>query len=138
MAGQTLQIFSSSLRTKSCRATIQLSVLIIVGMVEAFGIVALYGDEGGAGILSDSISKALITTAAGLIIAIPCISIYFILKNRIMGFASVIEVEVENLVTDLYLAGQSTVVAPGDAQENQGAVGSLNENAGTEVPAYAH
>lgn len=75
----------------------------IIGMVEAFGIVALYGDEGGASILSDSISKALITTAAGLIIAIPCISIYFTLKNRIMRFASVIEVEVEELVTRLYL-----------------------------------
>lgn len=54
-------------------------------MVEAFGIVALYGDEGGASVLSDSISKALITTAAGLIIAIPCIAVYFTLKNRIMG-----------------------------------------------------
>lgn len=75
----------------------------IIGMVEAFGIVAAYGDEGGASILSDSISKALITTAAGLIIAIPCISIYFTLKNRIMRLASVIEVEVEELVTRLYL-----------------------------------
>src|SRR5690606_3820285 len=38
----------------------------IVGMIEAFGLVALYGDEGGPSLLSDSISKALITTAAGL------------------------------------------------------------------------
>lgn len=75
----------------------------IIGMVEAFGIVALYGDEGGASILSDSISKALITTATGLIIAIPCVAIYFILKNRIMTLASVIEVEVEELITKLYL-----------------------------------
>ncbi|MCF7730080.1 MAG: MotA/TolQ/ExbB proton channel family protein [Akkermansiaceae bacterium] len=75
----------------------------IIGMVEAFGLVALYGDEGGAAILSDSISKALITTAAGLIIAVPCIAVFYVLKNRIMGFAAVIEVEVEELVTLIYL-----------------------------------
>src|SRR5690606_32105728 len=57
----------------------------IVGMIEAFGLVALYGDEGGSAILSNSISLALITTAGGLIVAIPCIAWYFILKNRIMN-----------------------------------------------------
>ena len=41
------------------------------GYDRAFGLVALFGDEGGASILSDSISKALITTAAGLIVAMP-------------------------------------------------------------------
>jgi biopolymer transport protein ExbB len=75
----------------------------IVGMIQAFGLVALYGDEGGASILSDSISKALITTAAGLIIAAPSIYIYFVIKNRIMSFASKIEVEVENAINALYL-----------------------------------
>ncbi len=75
----------------------------VVGMIEAFGLVALYGDEGGASILSDSISKALITTAAGLIIAVPAIGLYFIIKNRIMALASVLEVEIENAITKLYL-----------------------------------
>lgn len=75
----------------------------VVGMIEAFGLVALYGDEGGASILSDSISKALITTAAGLIIAAPAIALYFIIKNRIMRMASLVEVEVEEVITGLYL-----------------------------------
>lgn len=75
----------------------------IVGMIEAFGLVALYGDEGGASILSDSISKALITTAAGLIIAVPCIAGYFIIKNRIMRLSSVLEVEIENVITEMYM-----------------------------------
>jgi biopolymer transport protein ExbB/TolQ len=75
----------------------------IVGMIEAFTLVALYGDEGGATILSDSISKALITTAAGLIIAAPCIAIYYFIKNRIMRLAFLIEVEIEVLITNLYL-----------------------------------
>ena len=75
----------------------------VVGMIEAFGLVALYGDEGGASILSDSISKALITTAAGLIIAVPAIAAYYLLKNRIMGQASRVEAELEHVVTALFL-----------------------------------
>ena len=75
----------------------------VVGMIEAFGLVALYGDEGGASILSDSISKALITTAAGLIIAAPAIAAYYLLKNRIMGQASRVEAELEHVMTVLYL-----------------------------------
>lgn len=75
----------------------------IVGMIEAFGLVALYGDEGGSAILSDSISKALITTAAGLIIAVPAITGYFIIRNRIMRLASLIEVEIERTITSIYI-----------------------------------
>ncbi len=75
----------------------------IVGMIEAFGLVAMYGDEGGAAVLSDAISKALITTATGLIIAAPSIAVYFIIRKRIMGLASIIEVEIENAITMLYL-----------------------------------
>lgn len=79
----------------------------VVGMIEAFGLVALYGDEGGASILSDSISKALITTAAGLIIAAPAIALYFIIKNRIMKMASLVEVEIEKVITTIYLEDHS-------------------------------
>lgn len=75
----------------------------VVGMIEAFGLVALYGDEGGASILSDSISKALITTAAGLIIAVPAICMFYILKNHITGLASKVEATVEEVLTKLYL-----------------------------------
>lgn len=75
----------------------------VVGMIEAFGLVALYGDEGGASILSDSISKALITTAAGLIIAVPAILLYYVLKNRIMGLSSKVEDSIESVITKLYL-----------------------------------
>ncbi|MBQ7731178.1 MAG: MotA/TolQ/ExbB proton channel family protein [Lentisphaeria bacterium] len=75
----------------------------VVGMIEAFGLVALYGDEGGAAILSDSISKALITTAAGLVIAVPAVAAYYLLKNKIMDQAARVEAELEHAVTVLYL-----------------------------------
>lgn len=75
----------------------------IIGMIEAFALVAIYGDSGGPSILSDSISKALITTAAGLIIAIPTIAIYFVIKRKIKRLSSVIEEEIENAITVIYL-----------------------------------
>lgn len=75
----------------------------IVGMIEAFGLVALFGDEGGASILSDSISKALITTAAGLVVAMPSIAVYFILKSRISNLGSQIEMGIESVVNAIYL-----------------------------------
>lgn len=89
----------------------------VVGMIEAFGLVAMYGDEGGASILSDSISKALITTAAGLIIAVPAIALYFIIKNRITRLASLVEVEIENVITKLYLEDASTAVQPKEEEK---------------------
>ncbi|WP_342990810.1 MULTISPECIES: MotA/TolQ/ExbB proton channel family protein [Bacteroides] len=90
----------------------------VVGMIEAFGLVALYGDEGGASILSDSISKALITTAAGLIIAAPAIALYFIIKNRIMRMASLVEVEIENVITNLYLNDHPVVEETSNQKED--------------------
>ena len=62
----------------------------IVGMIEA-------------SILSDSISKALITTAAGLVVAMPSIAVYFILKSRISNLGSQIEMGIESVVNSIYL-----------------------------------
>lgn len=79
----------------------------IVGMIEAFGLVAIYGDEGGSSLLSNSISLALITTAAGLVIAIPAITIYFYLKRSIKGTATIMEEELEHALTMVYLYKQA-------------------------------
>ena len=89
----------------------------IIGMIGAFAKVALYGDEGGAAVLSEDISKALITTAAGLIIAAPSIAIYFIIKNKIMNQASIIEVEIENTITELFLKKGALESAATDEKE---------------------
>lgn len=90
----------------------------IVGMIEAFGLVALYGDAGGPSMLSDSISKALITTAAGLIIAIPAIAVYFVLKRKIKRSASHIEEELEHAITMLYLSDDSKALIASKEGEN--------------------
>lgn len=75
----------------------------MIGMIEAFSLVAVYGDEGGASLLADSISKALITTAVGLIIAIPALGLYYWMKQRIMGYMSDLETSVETLIDEWFL-----------------------------------
>ncbi len=59
----------------------------MLGMIGAFETVAVAGSMGDASILADDIAKALVTTAVGLVIAIPAVFIYQYLKSQI-GFGS--------------------------------------------------
>jgi biopolymer transport protein ExbB len=63
----------------------------MIGMIESFKLVEVYGDDGGASMLAGSISKALITTAVGLIIAIPGLGLYHWFKFRINYFSETLE-----------------------------------------------
>ncbi len=70
----------------------------MIGMIEAFKLVEVFGDEGGASLLAGSISKALITTAVGLILAIPAVLGYHWARRRVHGIANTVEVETESLL----------------------------------------
>jgi len=61
------------------------------GMIDAFSNIATQGGPGKPDILAAGISQALITTAAGLAIAIPTQAVYFWLKSRIDRFVRVAE-----------------------------------------------
>lgn len=74
----------------------------IIGMIEAFKLVEVYGDDGGASMLAGSISKALVTTALGLIIAIPALGLYHFFKWRIQGLGRLLEEEITH-VTNTWL-----------------------------------
>ncbi|TVR07851.1 MAG: MotA/TolQ/ExbB proton channel family protein [Planctomycetota bacterium] len=54
----------------------------VLGMIAAFQAVAMAGDIGDVSMVADGIYKALATTAAGLIIAIPTLGFYHFLKGR--------------------------------------------------------
>ena len=71
----------------------------IIGMIEAFQKVALMGDTGDASVLADSIGKALITTALGLVIAIPALGVYHYFKSRIAQLGNLLEEEVEEILS---------------------------------------
>lgn len=61
------------------------------GMVEAFSNIALKGGMGKPELLASGISQALITTVAGLVIAIPTQAIYYWFKGKIDGFVKDVE-----------------------------------------------
>jgi biopolymer transport protein ExbB len=54
----------------------------VLGMIEVFGIIMEAG-VGNPGVLAGGISKALITTAAGLSVAIPALMFYRYFDNRV-------------------------------------------------------
>jgi biopolymer transport protein ExbB len=92
----------------------------IIGMIESFKLVEIYGDEGGATILAGSISKALITTALGLIIAIPSMALYHWFKYKIQVINKTLDEQMEVLVNEwllksMQVSGASVTVTGGRA-----------------------
>jgi len=78
----------------------------MIGMIEAFKLVEVFGDEGGASMLAGSISKALITTAVGLILAIPAITLYHYFKHRLHVVTQRLEAEVDHLFSTWFVLPQ--------------------------------
>lgn len=71
----------------------------VSGMIKAFGNIAAQG-MGRPELLADNISEALITTASGLIVAIPALIFYFLYKNKYGKIAS----KVSRITGDSYYA----------------------------------
>jgi len=69
----------------------------VSGMIDAFNTVATAGSVGNPALLADSISKAMIATGGGLIVAIPSLASYHYFKGHTMIYA----VQLEETVTDL-------------------------------------
>jgi biopolymer transport protein ExbB len=55
----------------------------VTGNISAFGVLGKLGSVGDPGLLAKGISEALLTTAAGLIVAIPSIIFYNYLVNKV-------------------------------------------------------
>ena len=64
----------------------------VIGMIKAFNTIALEKGIGKPELLAEGISEALVTTAAGLIVAIPAQLAYFYLKSRVDKFSRRAEV----------------------------------------------
>lgn len=69
----------------------------VMGMIKVFKTIALEG-VGEASALSGGISEALISTAAGLTVAIPVLFIYHFLANRVEGYMLDIEEQANRLL----------------------------------------
>ncbi len=80
----------------------------VIGMIEAFKLVEVFGDEGGASLLAGSISKALITTAVGLIVAVPAMLAYFYFKNQAQRIADSVQEQIEDLFACCFMRHEET------------------------------
>lgn len=82
----------------------------IVGMMGAFEVVSVAGGMGGdPGMLAKDISKALVTTAAGLIVAMPALFLYHIIKMRTANLGSLLQKEANHLITRWFMGRNGKV-----------------------------
>jgi len=84
----------------------------VLGMIDSFEVVAIAGSLGDASILAGGISKALITTAGGLALAMPTLAIYHFFKSRTTMHSLALERDVNDLLTTWFMSkSESTVSA---------------------------
>ncbi len=83
----------------------------VIGLIGAFGV--LSGLEGAArsNELSRFMSYALVCTAEGLVLAIPCTFLYAIFRRRTTRLVAMIGAEAETLVAGLQVAGAPAMAA---------------------------
>lgn len=95
----------------------------VVGMIEAFNVIAVQKGIGKPELLAGGISKALLTTAAGLCVAIPSLIAYLYLVGRVDRLLIDIDALTEQVVDTISL-GKSDAAAgpekPADGQEESG------------------
>jgi biopolymer transport protein ExbB len=81
----------------------------VSGMINAFDSIA-NADQVNAKVVAGGIKEALITTAAGLIVAIPAMSFYQFLSGKVNGFAAEVEEGANRIYKEL-LKRQGKMVA---------------------------
>ncbi len=77
----------------------------VLGMIESFDVVAVAGSLGDPSLLASGISKALVTTAFGLFVAIPTLFFYHLFKLRTNFLASLLEEEASTLTSEWLMKG---------------------------------
>ncbi len=82
----------------------------VTGMIKAFG--AMAGAEMlSGGVVAAGISEALITTAAGLIVAVPTVLAYNLLSNKVEQYTLALEDAATELVDYIYVNGLASRAA---------------------------
>lgn len=67
----------------------------VVGMIEAFHVIAFTGGMGDASLLAGGISKALVNTAAGLAVALPSLALHHYFRHRLVTSGLALEEQLE-------------------------------------------
>ena len=92
-----LERYLNTLGTVAAIAPLMGLLGTVIGMIDVFTVIMLEG-TGNAGILAGGISKALITTAAGLTVAIPAVIFHRYFSRRVDELVVTMEQEAIKLV----------------------------------------
>lgn len=77
------------------------------GMMQAFGAIALEDAQVKGLTLAYSVSLAMITTAAGLLVAIPTLAVYFYLRGRVLKIIAAVEAHASEFVEQIVKEGEA-------------------------------
>jgi len=74
----------------------------VLGMIEAFNVIAYQEGMGNPALLAGGISKALVNTAAGLAVALPALGMHHYFKHRLAFYSLALEKQVNGLLRDWF------------------------------------
>jgi biopolymer transport protein ExbB len=77
----------------------------VVGMIEAFHVIAFSGGLGNPALLAGGISKALVNTAAGLTVALPSLGLHHFFKYRLIAVGLALESQLNRVLDAIEPAG---------------------------------
>lgn len=90
----------------------------IFGMIEVFDIVSVAGELGDPALMASGISKALVTTGVGLLLAIPMLAAFHFFKARAKADGTLLSELVTDLISAWFLPREvSPTQQPAAAQE---------------------
>ncbi|OVE76412.1 hypothetical protein BVX97_01100, partial [bacterium E08(2017)] len=75
----------------------------VIGMIGAFDVVASAGEMGNASLMAGDIAKALVTTAGGLVVAMPMLGAYHLFRTRTQSLAILLEEDMAELFSAWFL-----------------------------------
>jgi biopolymer transport protein ExbB len=75
----------------------------VLGMIEAFHVIAYSEGMGNPALLAGGISKALVNTAAGLTVALPALGMHHYFRHRLATLGLALEEEINSLINRQFL-----------------------------------
>jgi biopolymer transport protein ExbB len=75
----------------------------VIGMIDAFHVIAYSEGMGNPALLAGGISKALINTAGGLSVALPALGMHHFFKNRSAFFGMSLEKKINGLLNEWFM-----------------------------------
>ena len=80
----------------------------VLGMIDAFHVIAFSEGMGNPALLAGGISKALVNTAAGLTVALPALGMHHFFKHRLATLGLALEKQTNALINEWFLLQPET------------------------------